>query len=260
MTNGESDLLRAESGIQNCSNFIECNSCSRHKLTLSNISPGAERRGSRDPRVIIVTAAPDAESGQGTPYQGSTSGRMENFFTQDAYGVGLDNNTSNFSEFLQEMEFYATSAIKCCIHGTSSTDVSSTVISSCRQEYLNEQISAMPDLELILPMGTIAGCSILRKDPGELSLVSSMGRQNAGIIQEHQEYGKKIILMPHPSGASTYSNPPTMTDGGNREQWNWASSFRNALVELRETLDRMGYSVRDRDPDSWESPGGLSEY
>lgn len=262
MTGGNSDLKKAESGIHNCPKYGNCSGASDCKLTRSKISPGAKRRGHRNPKVLLLTEAPDEDSSQGTAYQGSISGRIENIFCNEEYGIGLDRDTTqSFQEFLREYRFYATSAVKCCISEGSGSDVGSFVINNCTKQFLREQIEAMGDLELIVPMGKVATAAILRQNPKDLSLISIMGRSRPGFQLNNTHWGgADIVVLPHPSGASPLSNPPIVKESGNRQRWQQVTAFRGALESLRERLDSNGYDVLDGNPNCWDSPEGLSGF
>lgn len=259
---GRKDALeKAESGFQDCSKLKSCNADSDCTLELSQIPPGASRRGSRNPRILLVTEAPDEDSSEGTAYQGSTSTRMQNFFCREDYGIGLDQgNFDSFSEFLRENRIYATSAVKCCIVEGGGNEVGYDVIETCSKMYLENQIEAMPNLELIIPMGTVATAAILRTSPDEFQLTSILGRRNQGVFQNYDNWGADVIALPHPSGMSPLSNPPVVDGEGSRSRWRDVESFRRALEEIRNRLDTMGYDVLDGNPTCWDSPDGLSRF
>jgi len=261
MSGGRDALENAESGFQDCPELERCNAVSDCTLNLSQIPPGASRRGSRDPKILLVTEAPDEASSEGTAYQGSTSTRMQNFFCREDYGIGLDKDDSDsFSEFLQENRIYATSAVKCCIAKGSASDVGSYVIDTCSEKYLENQIEAMPNLELIIPMGVVATAAVLRTNPDDLQLTSILGRQNHGVFQNYDDWGADVVVLPHPSGMSPLSNPPVVDGEGSKSRWRNVESFRRALGEIRDRLGSMGYDVLDGNPTCWDSPDGLSRF
>lgn len=261
MNGSRSPLEEAEAGISDCPLYDTCNSVSECSLSLSQIRPGAERRGHRNPRVLLVTEAPDEGSSGGTAYQGGVSARIENFFCKDEYGIGLvASSFDGFSEFLRNFRFYATSAVKCCISGGGGSDVGRIVIENCTNEYLSSQIEAMPQLELIIPMGSVATAALLRRNPSELRLTSILGSPPQGIQSDHDRWGTDIVVLPHPSGVSPLSNPPIVDGEGGRRQWSRVRSFRSALRAVRDRLDSMGYDVLDDDPACWGTPDGLFRF
>lgn len=261
MSGGGGALENAESGIQDCPEFGACNAATDCTLSLSQIPPRASRRGSRNPRILLVTEAPDEESSGGTAYQGSTSTRMKNFFCREDYGIGLDDgNFDSFTEFLQENQIYATSAVKCCIAEGGGSDISEHVIETCTEMYLEKQIQAMSELELIIPMGVIATSAILGKSPDRFQLTSILGRRNQGVFQNYDKWGADVVVLPHPSGMNPLSNPPVVDGEGSRSRWRDVESFRRALEEIRNRLNSMGYDVLDGNPTCWDSPDGLSRF
>ncbi|WP_435147656.1 uracil-DNA glycosylase family protein [Halobaculum sp. P14] len=254
----EHDLARAEYGISACQEYPTCNATTKCEITLSSIQPGDERRGSRDAKVILVTEAPDQASSEGTAYKGGISGRIRSMFTEQKYGVGLSDSSGGFSEFLDSHQIYATSAIKCHVNGSIS-ELGNSVIRNCRSKYLEKQIEAMDDLELIVPMGKLAAASILKRNYSSFNLTSLVGRQR-GMVDDPQDWDAPIVVLPHPSGASTLSNPPVFSENDSRQVAKQKDGFRRALVEIRKRLDSVGYDVLDDNPDSWEASGGLSSF
>jgi len=252
-------LLRAEYGISSCSLHSQCNDCSSCSLELSSVRPGDPRRGSRDPKIMLVTEAPDRGSSSGTAYQGGISSRIIDMFTNEEYGIGLDtNSTDSFESFLSENRIYATSAIKCYIDG-STQDLGHQVIHNCKREFLSRQINAMNNLELIIPMGKVACASILSGGLSSMKLTSILGKPGRGILTEDQQ-NYSIVAFPHPSGASPLSNPPVLKDSDGRTWTGRKLQFRTALTAVREEMESIGYDVLAEDPDCWDSPGGLSSF
>jgi len=252
-------LIRAEYGISSCSLHSECDGCSSCSLELSSVSPGDPRRGSRDPKVMLVTEAPDRSSSSGTAYQGGISGRIISMFTEDKYGIGLGtDSTESFESFLEENRIYATSAIKCYIDGPTQ-DLGHAVINNCKGEFLTPQIDAMTNLELIIPMGKVACASILSRRLSSLKLTSILGKPGRGVLTEGQR-PIPVVAFPHPSGASPLSNPPVLNDADGRETTNRKLQFRTALSAVREEMASIGYDVLGEEPDCWDSPGGLSSF
>ena len=255
-----SDLLKAESGISTCNNFSKCSGSSECSLSLSSVEPGDERRGSRDPRVLIVTEAPDRESSEGSAYSGGISNRLVSMFCDEKYGIGLSQrDEDSFPEFLTRNRFYATSAIKCHFEGSSS-NVGDYVISQCRNRYLENQIEALEDLELMIPMGNVAAASVTRRSVSSVKITSRIGSHGRGIFPNYSRYDIPVVLLPHPSGNNLYANPPVIDPSGKPEHWAYKVRFRQALVFIRETLQELGYDVFKKSPSSWDSPPGLSGF
>lgn len=259
--NRNPELAAAEKGISDCDNFDECNQASNCLLELSSIQPNDDRRGHRDPRVLLVTEAPDKESSQGSAYEGSISGRIQSIFRREDYGIGLSDNSDSFVEFLQSNRFYATSAVKCYIGESTITSISRKVISNCHEMYLRNQIHSMANLELVIPMGKVAAESLLSANLSDRKLTTVIGTQNVGIIHESRsEFDAAIIAFPHPSGVSPLSNPPIIKRSEPRHLQRGKEKFQSALREVRQVLDELGYDVLNQDPDSWEGPEGLSKW
>lgn len=250
-------LVRAEYGIRDCKRLSACNGRSSCSVKLSSIGPGAKRRGSRDPRILLVTEAPDEDSSSGTAYQGGISGRIISIFTEDEYGIGLSKpQKASFQDFLVNKRIYATSAVKCYVDG-STQELGHGVLTNCKDEYLSEQIDAMPNLELIIPMGKVAAASLLERSASSFQITELVGSAGRGIVTEENP---SRIIFPHPSGASPLSNAPIIRDDDSKSLIQNKNAFQNALRAVREQLDNMGYDVLDDDPDSWDSPGGLSSF
>lgn len=254
------DLLMAENGIRNCENYSNCKRGVESTLNLSDIPPGAERRGSRDPQVLIITEAPDENSSEGTPYSGSLSTRIVNLFCDDRYGISLPEPEDNsFLKFLHYNRFYATSAVKCQVKNGGSA-LSDYVISKCHERFLRHQIEAMPNLELIVPMGRIAASSITQHSVSSIQITTLIGRYNEGIFPNHREYNVPIAILPHPSGINPFANPPIIKPSDDRHGQEYKIHYREALSFIRQTLGNLGYDVLEKSPSLWDSPPGLSEY
>lgn len=252
------ELIRAEYGISDCERYNECNTSSGYGLQLSSIDPGDSRRGSRDPRILLVTEAPDKSSMEGTAYQGGISNRIRSIFTDPKYGIGLDEHGDSFETFLQKYRIYATSAIKCFIGEES--NLSEISITNCKDKFLDKQISAMNNLELIIPMGKIATASVLGRTTSSLTLTEELGRRGRGILTEKHGRDPPIVVFPHPSGANPLSNPPIVSDEETKVSIEKKVKFRNALKEVNRILDDAGYDVLDGEPDCWDFDGGLSSF
>lgn len=259
-THNNPDLFEAEKGISSCNNYSNCNGQSRHDLSLSSVPPGDDRRGSRDPRILIVTEAPDSSSSEGSAYSGGLSDRLISLLSGENYGIGLNRQESDsFSDFLKRHRIYATSAVKCHFEGGGS-NVGDYVVRNCRDIFLQRQIDALQDLELILPMGNVAAASILRKSLSMVKITSLIGTQGDGIHQEHSRYNVPVVLLPHPSGNSMWANAPLIDSNGDPQYWSYKIRFRRALVFIREVLKNMGYEVFKNSPKSWDRPPGLSGF
>jgi uracil-DNA glycosylase len=240
--------------ISRCSDNSACN------LSLSSVEPGDERRGSRDPLVLIVTEAPDKESSEGSAYSGGLSNRIISMFCDEKYGIGLEHTEEDaFPEFLVNYRFYATSAIKCHLEGGTS-EVANYVISQCRDRFLEKQIKALENLELIITMGNVAAASITRQSLTSISITSRIGNQGRGLFPDHSRYELPVVLLPHLSGNNPYSNPPVINSSGNPSYWGYKMRFRRALVFIRDILREMDYEVLTTSPSCWDRPPGLSEF
>ncbi|MHB9288110.1 uracil-DNA glycosylase family protein [Halobacteriales archaeon Cl-PHB] len=258
--NPNPQLEEAESGISCCNNFPKCSGASDCQLSLSSIEPGDERRGSRDPQIAIVTEAPDETSSEGSAYSGGISDRIVSLFCEEEYGIGLSGSSGDsFSQFLREKRIYATSAIKCYVTGDV-TEVGDYVTTQCYQRYLEDQIQALPNLELIIPMGNVASAAFTSNAPSSVGITSLVGMDDRGIITDHDDYDVPIVLLPHPSGNNPYANPPIIDPDGNPRYWSYRERFQKALIFIRDTLDGLGYGVSRNSPSSWDSDGGLSDF
>ncbi|WP_135855174.1 uracil-DNA glycosylase family protein [Halorussus salinus] len=257
-----SSLFEAETGISNCDNFAECCSSTSLELERSDIQPGDERRGSRNPSVLLLTEAPDQKSSEGTAYSGPTSRRMISYFYDEEYGIGIKGEPpDSFSAFLNENDFYATSAIKCFVGGSVSK-VGGHVVRSCKRKFLSNQVGAMKNLDLVITMGRVATASMLdsTSDPLDIQLSQILGRRGSGILTKEHGRDVPLVAFPHPSGQNPMANPPLINSDDNRKQRNKKIHFRDALIFVRDKLERMGYDVLQDSPDCWDSPGGLSEF
>lgn len=260
MSPTNSALLEAESGISSCENYDACNGGASCDLALSSVEPGDIRRGSRKPRVLIITEAPDKVSSEEAAYSGGLSKRLISIFCDEKYGIGLGRTEDvDFPEFLSDHRFYATSAIKCHISGGGG-EVGNYVIPQCRNRYLDEQIEALNELELIIPMGNVAAASLTRQSISSVSVTSLIGHQGQGIFPNHGRYNLPVVLLPHPSGNNPYANPPIIDASGNADSWAYKIRFRHALTFIREVLRDLDYDVFRNSPSSWERPPGLSEF
>lgn len=256
-----SELFEAERGVNTCSNYDECSGVSSCSLKLSSIEAGDRRRGSRDPKVLLVTEAPDEVSSQGSAYQGSTSDRIISFFCDERYGISIGTDRpESFENFLMDHRFYATSSIKCCISDGDISNLHNHVVSSCRQKFLDNQIQSMDDLELIIPMGKIATASVLHRSPSSISLTKILGKRGQGILKENDDYGVPVVVFPHPSGASPLSNPPIVKSEDGKQTLEKKAKFQNALEFVREVLGDSGYDVLPESPEGWDHSTGLSKY
>jgi len=184
---------------------------------------------------------------------------MKAIFCDDEYGISIDQGCDDpFPTFLERNRIYATSAIKCFVDG----DISSSeryVIQSCRERFLDSQISAMPNLELIIPMGTVAACSLLRRSPSSISITSIIGQMDRGIRPEGTN-DTTVVVFPHPSGINPYANPPIIDEDDGPTWGSYKHQFQGALRYTRDLLRDLGYDVMDEDPDSWEPPEGLFKF
>lgn len=253
------ELIRAEYGVTDCSRYQECKECSSCSIELSSITPGAERRGSRSANILLVTEAPDQASSLGTPYKGGISNRIISIFTEKKYGIGLKNIGDSFSDFLYGHDIYATSAIKCVVDN-SGKGISNKVIDNCREEFLTSQINAFDDLKIIIPMGKVATASILNRTLSSITLTEVLGKRGQGILTQDHGRDPPVIVFPHPSGASPLSNPPIRTANDSKSVASRKMYFRQALTSTRKILERVGYDVLDDDPDCWDSTGGFSSF
>lgn len=253
-------LSEAESGIATCPNYSKCSAVANCTLELSQIEPEDERRGSRDPRVLLVTEAPDSESSQGSAYQGPTSQRIMSLFRDERYGISLaDSASSNFPLFLKENDIYVTSAVKCEVEMGQAQGIDYYVITSCRERYLQPQIDAMGELDLMLAFGSIATSSLLGR--GNIDDFTSMiGRMGTGILNSEQGYDPPLVLLPHPSGNNPYFNPPIINPETPQSLWGYRIRFRKALSFVRDVLREIEYEVREGPPNSWVTPDGLDQF
>jgi hypothetical protein len=254
------ELTEAESGISSCDNFPQCSGASDCELSLSSIQPGDERRGSRDPQIALVTEAPDEASSKGSAYSGGISDRILSIFCDENYGIGLSSpSDSSFPEFLTENQIYATSAIKCYVGGDV-TGVGSYVTDECYKRYLEKQLQALPNLELIIPMGNVAAAAFTSHSPSSVEITSLVGVDGRGIIRDHDDYQAPVVLLPHPSGNNPYANPPVINPDVSPRYLRFREKFQNALTFIRDTLNTLGYGVSRNSPSSWDSTGGLSDF
>jgi len=251
-------LTQAETGVSECSEFEDCNAVCNIELTLSQIPSGAPRRGSRDAKVLLVTEAPDPSSGEGQAFSGMVARRILRYFTDPAYGIDLDEPSTDdprFTAFLQHHRFYATSAIKCVVEGGGGgggQGVDHEATRRCRSQFLLNQISAHPNAKILVPMGKVAASSVLHSLPSSFQLSSILGKQNAGVFREDPHFGRKTVVLPHPSGSSPLSNPPTPRSSDSRRTAEHKRSFRKALLALREFLAEEGYTVGEAPGSRWE--------
>lgn len=245
--------------MDSCSKYDECSSVCSCTVKLSSIRPGDPRRGSREPKIFLVTEAPDQSSSEGTAYEGTISNRIRSIFTEEKYGIGLPSCDSSFENFLKNHMIYATSAIKCYIGGSGS-DIGSVAIENCKNEYLSPQIAAVESLELVIPMGKVATASVLDWPNMDFQLTDYLGKYNRGIQTEKHGQSPPIVVLPHPSGASPLSNPPLIHASDSRRQIKRKKQFRKALIFIRDRLDEIGYDVLEERPECWDSPDGLFSF
>lgn len=254
-------LKKAEEGVDSCSNIDSCDGSTPCSLELSDIQPRDERRGSRDPVILLVTEAPDKESSQGSAYAGSTSSRVISLFYNEEYGIQIGGDyPDSFEEFLIKNRIYSTSAIKCSISACQTQNVGTYVVDSCRKKFLTNQIESMNNLEIIIPMGKIAAASILEKRIANIGLKNLIGITNRGIFTKKTWGGPEVVVFPHPSGLNRLSNPPLLKDGESASVQRYKIQFRDALSHVRRILKDQGYDVPDQRPDMWDRPSGLSDY
>jgi len=180
-------------------------------------------------------------------------------FTEREYGIGLEDDADSFSDFLCTHQIYATSAIKCYISGSSS-DLNNHIINNCKDEFLSNQIAAMDNLKLILPMGKVAAASILQSGISSIKITDIIGRNGQGILTEDHGKSPPIVVFPHPSGANPRSNPPIISDSDSRGTINDKLMFRDSITVVNKVLDKAGYDVLEEAPDCWDSTDGLSSF
>lgn len=255
------ELEKAESGIGSCPNFDKCKASTPCSLALSSIQPQDERRGSRDPVLLLVTEAPDEESSKGSAYSGSTSRRVMSIFHEEKYGIQLqESQPDTFEEFLIKNRIYTTSAVKCFAKECNIANVGNYVIDSCKEAYLTNQIESMENLKLIIPMGDVATSSILKRDTSQFKLSEIIGKMNTGIFTKEMWGNPKVVVFPHPSGLNRLSNPPILNAKNKPSIRKYKLNFRKALTHVREEMAQLGYNVPEESPDIWETPTGLSDF
>lgn len=250
------ELLRLEREIPTCNLFSDCADHAGQKIELSNIAAGDPRRGTHDARILVVTEAPDRRSGMGVAYRGGTGTRIMRMFLRPAYGICLDYEDygrEGVPGFLREMGIYQTSSVKCVLHGSPAT-LGVRVVKNCRQKFLDVQVSHLQSLELILPMGSLAISSILRRPLETLDYGTIIGRSGRGIFQSDRRYGKTIVALPHPSGVNRSFNPPIQRIGDSPNVARRKQGFARALHAVRAKLELMGYPLRDLSRTDWSGP------
>ncbi len=245
-------LIDSESDIPACPRFTLCNASKAFDLRLSAIKGGDPRRGSPDPKILLVTEAPDPKSGSGEAYSGPSAKRIMNYFLEDKFGVCLDysrRSSPYFVQFLRQRGIYVTSAVKCTMVRGNAQDLNYDVIRRCREEYLDGQIDALDHLEVIVPLGVIAASSVLHLAPRTLRLGRILGISGRGILEADGFYGKKLVVLPHPSGNNYWANPPLPQQDDSAKVSRHKSQFRAALIALRAFLISAGYRLRELPPE-----------
>ncbi len=179
-------------------------------------------------------------------YSGPSAKRIMNFLLSDRYGVCLNypmRSREYFEQFLHENHIYVTSAVKCTVRGNPQS-LNYGVIARCRQKFLDRQIATFDSLRIIVPMGKVAAAAVLRRLPDTFQLKDVLGAWSRGIFHEDPYYGKKLVVLPHPSGASRAANPPIFSHGERAEVIRQKARFRRALSVLRDFLFDSGYNLR----------------
>ncbi len=257
--NSNAALNNAEARIPSCPNFDTCSASRDFELTLSSIQSGDRRRGSANAKILLVTEAPDRRSGEGRAYSGSVAKRIMNFFLSDDYGICLtyaNRSSRYFVQFLLENHIYVTSAVKCTPTKGSPQDIDYGVINRCREEFLNGQINALSRLMIIVALGSVAASSVLHLLPGSFQLSGMLGVSGRGIFEHDPHYGKKLVVLPHPSGTNLMANPPILNENDDPGTSRLKMQFRRALSALRGFLAAAGYELREVPLDFSESPPG----
>ncbi len=250
------ELIKLESEVPTCGLYSDCSRHAGQQIELSNIAAGDPRRGTHDARILIVTEAPDSKSAMGVAYRGGTGTRIMRMFLRPEYGICLDYEDygrEGIPAFLRDMRIYQTSCVKCVLHGDPST-VGERVLVNCRRKFLDVQITQLPEVELILPMGRLAISSVLHRSLRRLDYESIVGRFGRGIVAVDASYGKMIVALPHPSGANRAFNPPVLRTGDSPGTIRSKRAFARALAAIRSRLGTMGYRLRELHPSSQVGP------
>ncbi len=252
-------LSEIESEISSCVLFDKCSLLAENSLALSRILPGDSRRGSSDPRILIVTAMPDKTSAESVAYAGNTILNIRKMFLSSSYRVGMDSNLGSKDsvvDFLRSNRIYCTSAVKC--YSGETNFPYQGVVDNCRNTYLDRQILSFHSLELILPMGIIATSAILHIPLRMISMGKFIGKNGKGVLYDDKHYHKTVIVLPHPSGQNKNFNPPKLSSNLRLSEFLRRINFINALNQLREVLERMGYPMKSLPP--LEYPKGIFDY
>src|SRR5207245_7291353 len=146
--------------------------------------------------------------------------------------------------FLRDMKIYQTSAVKCLL-GRGTASPGERVIANCRRKFLDEQISRLPAVELLLPMGRLAVASVLHRPFDSVNLEEVIGRQGKGILRPDRNYGMTVVALPHPSGLNRSFNPPVFIPGDHPRDVRRKQAFVRALKAVRAKLEAMGYGLND---------------
>lgn len=205
---GRTRLQEVEGRSLSCIHFRFCSVSSHGKLALSRITPLHPGRGSTNPRLLIVTASPDATSALGNPYTGGSGTRMLDLFRVRDYGIAPDKSleAADDLEIMRRYRIYRTSGVKCGIQGQEPP--SELTVRQCTRYILADQIALFPELALIIPMGVLAVASILGLRTLDRPLASFVGRR---FLYHRNTGGAPIWVVPtyHPSPA----NPSFMSAG-----------------------------------------------
>ena len=253
MANHELDAV--EGRWIECPSFNNCLGACGGRLQLSSIPPGDPARGARNPRVLLVTSSPDKKSAfEGKSYSGPTDGRIAALFTDPAYGLEIapkSERPPDVGQFLADHGIYRTSAVKCAVLGGDNGG-GWPVIHECRTRHLDQQVAAMPNLGLIVPLGGVAIQSVmgLMQQPKVMRFVGSA----RAMVAKHPKYRVPVVCLPHPSPQNPgFNAPPPMqvfnelpSFGGLQATPAGAGThmakrgFRVALDRLRLHLDSLG--------------------
>lgn len=249
------NLLAIEAQFPSCEEYASCKLRGAPHLTLSTLPAGHPLRGSRDPRILIVTANPDAASTTTRPYAGPTGRNMLRMFWDPAFGLGLGTKPTTEVEevaFLDDLRIYRTSAVKC---GLPTGKPNMFEQQACHTKFLQPQLAAMPNLRVILPLGEVAISSVLGLQR-PLTVGDYVGKPR-GIRRSSGQ--PTIIAMPHPSSANSRFKAPSLATLAHldrqRRSYDFTRDARGedaladvafplALLELRDELTAVGFGAR----------------
>jgi uracil-DNA glycosylase len=198
-TGAGSELTRIEELLNHCPRFAACRANAGGELELSRIIPGHPLRGSRNPIVAVITSSPDRRSARGIPFAGETGNRMIELLREARYGLTDEDLGTGITdeEVLQRYRIYRTSAVKCQVLSEGAPPA--LVVSACHQQILEPQLSSMPELRVLVPMGQEA----VRATLGNLSseTLDVVGR-SFRVKPLWLDRPLTVIPLPHPSPAN----------------------------------------------------------